>query len=149
MKTLKNGKKYAIKFDRKCKNAKRKCHQQIYYKLRNGGGGGGRYSVLVNNQSFLSNLFSLSPQLFFSINCIRNRFLRVSFIELFDFIIYQHLNRHGRAELSTEYCVSNTATRVRLRLQAACFDTYASGWRLEERELTSQSPSSLRSYSVR
>ena len=33
--------------------------------------------------------------------------------------------QHGRAELSADYCVSNTATRVRLRLQAACFDTYA------------------------
>ena len=39
MKTLKNGKKLAIKFDRKCKNAKHKCHQQIYYKLRNRAGG--------------------------------------------------------------------------------------------------------------
>ena len=85
MKTLKNGKKQAIKFDRKHKNAKHRCHQQIYYKLRNRGGG---YSVLVNYQSFLSNLFSLAPpQLFFSINCIRNRLLRVSFIEVFDFII--------------------------------------------------------------
>ena len=54
--------------------------------------------------------------------------------------------QHGRAELSAGYCVSNTATRVRLLLQAACFDTYAGSWRLEERGLTSQSPSSLRSY---
>ena len=54
-----------------------------YYKLRNGGG----YSVFVNYQSFLSNLFSLAPQLFFSINCTRNRLLGVSFIALFDFII--------------------------------------------------------------
>ena len=53
---------------------------------------------------------------------------------------------YGGAELSADYCVSNTATRVRLRLQAACFNTYAGSWRLEERELTSQSPSSLRSY---
>ena len=68
-----------------------KCHQQIYYKLRNGGGGGGGYSVLINYQLFLSNLFSLAPsQLFFSLNGIRNRLLRVSFI---DFIIYQHLNK--------------------------------------------------------
>ena len=59
MKTLKNGQKYAIKFDRKCKNAKHKRHLQIYYKLRNGGGGGG-YSVLVNYQ-FLSNLISIAP----------------------------------------------------------------------------------------
>ena len=33
----KNGKKQAIKFDRKCKNAKHRCHQQIYYKLKNRG----------------------------------------------------------------------------------------------------------------
>ena len=41
MKTLKNGQKYAIKFDREGKNAKHRCHQQIYYKLRNRGGEGG------------------------------------------------------------------------------------------------------------
>ena len=35
MKTLKNGQKCAIKFDRKGKIAKHRCHQQIYYKLRN------------------------------------------------------------------------------------------------------------------
>ena len=56
MKTLKNGTKYAIKFDRKGKKAKHRCHQQICYKLRNRGGG---YSVLVNYQ-FLSNFFSLA-----------------------------------------------------------------------------------------
>ena len=90
---MKNGQKHAIKFDHECKNAKHRCHQQIYYKLRNRGEGG--YSVLANYQSFLSNLFSLAtpPKLFFSINCIRIRLLRVSFIELFDFIIYQHLNK--------------------------------------------------------
>ena len=87
MKTLKNIQKYAIKFDRKCKNAKHRCHQQIYYKLRNRGG----YSVLVNYQ-FLSSFFSLAPpKLFFSIKCIRNRLLRVSFIELFNITIYQHI----------------------------------------------------------
>ena len=42
MKNLKNGQKYAIKF------------QQIYSKLSNGGGG---YSVLLNYQSFLSKFF--------------------------------------------------------------------------------------------
>ena len=67
------------------------------YTLNYGIGGGGGYSVLVNYQSFLSNLFSLAhPQLFFSINCIRNRLLRVSFIEVFDFIIYQHLNKRTK-----------------------------------------------------
>ena len=60
MKTLINGKKQAIKFDRKCKNAEHRWDQQIYYKLRNRGGGGG-CSVFVNYQSFLSNLFSLAP----------------------------------------------------------------------------------------
>ena len=80
MKTLKNCQKYAIKFDRKFKNAKHRRHQQIYFKLRNKGG---LFSIV--NYQFLSNLFSLAPpQLFFSINCIRNRLLRVSFIELFD-----------------------------------------------------------------
>ena len=60
------------------------------YLIRNRGGG---YSVLVNYQSFLSNHFSLAPlQLFLSISCGRNRLLRVSFIELYDFIIYQHLS---------------------------------------------------------
>ena len=32
------GNKQSI-FDRKCKNAKHKCHQQIYYKLKNREGG--------------------------------------------------------------------------------------------------------------
>ena len=69
------------------------CHQQIYYKLRNGREG---YLVLVNYQ-FLSNFFSLAlPQLFFSINCLRNRLLRVKFIELLDFVIYQHLNKRTK-----------------------------------------------------
>ena len=33
--------------------------------------------------------------------------------------------QHGRAELRADYCVSNTATQVRLRLQAACLVAYA------------------------
>ena len=57
MKTLKNSKKYAIKLDRKCKNAKLRYYQQIYYKLKNRGD----YSILVNYQSFLSNFFSIAP----------------------------------------------------------------------------------------
>ena len=67
------------------------CHQQTYYKLQNRGGG---YLVLVNYQSFFSNLFSLAPppQLFFSINCGQNRLLHVSFSGLYDFIIFLHLN---------------------------------------------------------
>ena len=44
------------------------------------GGGGGSHLASVNHQSFLSNLFSLAPQLFFSISCGRNRLLHVSFI---------------------------------------------------------------------
>ena len=64
-------------------------------KLRDRGGGG--YSVLVNYQSFLSKLFSLAPpQLFLSINCVQNRLLRVSFIELLDFTINQHLNKRTK-----------------------------------------------------
>ena len=35
MKTLKNGQKQAIKFDRYCKNAKHRFHQQAYNKLKN------------------------------------------------------------------------------------------------------------------
>ena len=58
----------------------------------------------------------------------------------------QGSQQHGRAELSADYCASNTATRVRLRLQVACFDTYAGDWRLEEYKLTFQSHSPLRSY---
>ena len=56
--------------------------------------GGGGYSVLVNYQSFLSNLFSLAPptKLFFFISSGRNRLLHVSFIEQYDFIICQYLN---------------------------------------------------------
>ena len=45
---------------------------------------GGGYSVLINYQSFLSDLFPLasaSPQLFSFIKYRRNRLLRVSFIE--------------------------------------------------------------------
>ena len=56
--------------------------------------GGGGYPV--NYQSFLSNLFSLAPlQLFFlcKLQTKYCRLLRVSFIELREFIIYQHLNR--------------------------------------------------------
>ena len=54
--------------------------------------------------------------------------------------------QHGQTELIADYCLSNTATQAQLLLQATCFDTYAGSWRLEERKLTSQSPSSLRSY---
>ena len=79
MKTSKNAPKYAIKFDRKCKNAKHRFYQQIYYKLRIKGEGG--YTVLVNYPSLLSNIFPLAPQLFFFINYKRNTLLRVSFIE--------------------------------------------------------------------
>ena len=55
---------------------------------------GGLFSINYY-QSFLSSLFSSAPppQLFFSLNCGRNRLLRVSFIELNNFIIYQHLNK--------------------------------------------------------
>ena len=46
----------------------------------------------VNYQLFLSDLLTLAPpppppQLFLYINCIQNRLLRVSFIELFDNIL--------------------------------------------------------------
>ena len=55
-----------MKFDRKCKNVKRKFYQQIYYKHRNKrDGGGGGYSVLVNYPSLLSNIFPLAPSIIF------------------------------------------------------------------------------------
>ena len=74
------------------KMQKHRCHQQRYYKVRNRWEGRS-YSVLVNNQSFLSNFFSLAPsQVFFFVNCRRNGLLHVSFIEQYDFMIYQHLN---------------------------------------------------------
>ena len=44
-------------------------------------GEGGGYSVLVNYPSLLSNIFSLTPKLFFFIKYKRNRLLRVTFIE--------------------------------------------------------------------
>ena len=61
-------------------------------------------------------------------------------------LVYYICQQHDRAELRADYCVNNIATRVRLQLQAACFDIYVGGWRLEERELTSQLPPSIRSY---
>ena len=53
------------------------------YVINSGMRGGRGYSVLVNNQSLLSNIFPLAPppQLFFFIKYRRDRLLRVSFIE--------------------------------------------------------------------
>ena len=52
------------------------------------------YLVLVNCQSFLSNFFSLSSsQVFFFVNYRQNGLLLVNFIEQYDSIIYQHLNK--------------------------------------------------------
>ena len=57
----------------------------------------GSYSVLVNYQSFLSNFYSLaSSQVFFFVNCRRNGLLRVNFIEQYDFILCQHLNKRTK-----------------------------------------------------
>ena len=79
MKTLKNGQKQAIKFDRYSKNATHRFHQRAYYKLWNRGG----YLVLVNYQSLVSKNFPSGPlHLFFSIKYKRNRLLCVSFLEL-------------------------------------------------------------------
>ena len=74
-----------------CKNAKHRCHQQLHYQLRNREG----YSVSVNYQLFLSNLLLLAPQLSFSIN-FEIDVLQASFIELYNFIIYQHLNKRTK-----------------------------------------------------
>ena len=43
--------------------------------------------------------------------------------------------------LRKQYCDPSSITAA-----GRLLDTYAGGWRLEERELTSQSPSPLRSY---
>ena len=51
------------------------------------GGGGGLFSICQLPIISLKPLFISLPQLFFSMNCIQNRLLRVSFIALFDFII--------------------------------------------------------------
>ena len=59
--------------------------------------GGRSYSVSVNYQSLLSNLFLLaSPRLFFCVKYKRKRLFRVSFIELYNFMIYQHLNKRTK-----------------------------------------------------
>ena len=53
--------------------------------------------TFVNYQSFLSNFFSLAPsQVFFFVNCRRNGLLHVNFIEQYDLIIYQHLNKRTK-----------------------------------------------------
>ena len=87
-------KKQAIKFDRYCKNAKHRFHQQTYYKLRNGRGAIQYYIITIHlPQKF----FSLVPsQLFFSIKYKRNRLPCVSFLELYDFMIYQHVNKKAK-----------------------------------------------------
>ena len=57
----------------------------------------GGYLVLVNYQSFPSNFFFLAPsQVFFFVNCRRIGLLQVNFIEQYDFIIYQHLNKRTK-----------------------------------------------------
>ena len=57
----------------------------------------GGHSVLVNYQSYLSNFFSLAlSHLFFFANCKQNTLIHVSFIEQYDFIIYQYLNTRNK-----------------------------------------------------
>ena len=92
------GQKQAITFDRYCKNAKHRFHQQTYsyYKLRNGGVEWG-YLVVINYQSLVSNFFPLAPPPFiFLYKDRRNRLLCVSFLELYDFMIYQHVNKRAQ-----------------------------------------------------
>ena len=58
------------------------------------------YPVLDNYQSFLSNLFSLAPTppilLLYKLLTKYCRLLHVSFLELCEFIIYQHLNKRTK-----------------------------------------------------
>ena len=92
MKTLKNGQKQTIKFDRQCKTTKHRFHQQLYHKLRNRG-----YFALVDYQSLASKSFPLvPPPLIFLYKDRRNRSLCASFLELYDFMIYQHVNKRAK-----------------------------------------------------
>ena len=94
IKTFKNGQKEAIKFDCYCKNAVHRFHQQNIYIINSGIVAGGGYSVLADYQSLLSNSFPLAPpQIFFSMKYRPNILIRVSFTELLDFMIYQHVNK--------------------------------------------------------
>ena len=55
-----------------------------------------QYQLISNHFSQFS-FHQPPPQLIFFINCRRNRFLRVRFfIEVFGFIIYQHLNKRTK-----------------------------------------------------
>ena len=55
------------------------------------------YLALVNYQSLVSKIFpSAPPHLFFSIKYTQNRLLSVSFLELYDFMIYQHVNKRAK-----------------------------------------------------
>ena len=62
---------------------------------------GGGYPVLVNYQSFFSNLLSLAPPpppaiiFLYKLQTKYCRLLHVSFIELYEFMIYQHLNKRS------------------------------------------------------
>ena len=55
---------------------------------------------------------------------------------------------YGQVELHTNLLSdtpNNIETRVQLQLQTAWFEAYVGGWRLEDRMLLSQLPTSLRS----
>ena len=71
------------------------------------GDGGGGYSVLGNYKSLLSNISPLAPPLlFFSIKYKQNRLLRVSFVELEDFMIYQHVNKRTKILPLTTFLIA-------------------------------------------
>ena len=61
-------------------------------------GGGWGYVVLVSYQSLVSIFFPLAPppHLFFFVKYRQNRLLCVSFLELYNFIIYQHVNKRAK-----------------------------------------------------
>ena len=55
----------------------------------------GSYLVSVNYQLLVS-IRPPAPHLFFSVKYRQNRLLCVSFLELYDFIIYQHVNKKAK-----------------------------------------------------
>ena len=73
---------------------------------------GGGYSVSVIYKSLLFNIFSLAPpQLSFFVKYRQKRSLRVSFIELKDFTIYQHVNKRTNILALATYDIAHLCSQ--------------------------------------